>query len=99
MFHHQDLSLLSLYEGKTFFFLHFFVEILREILQEYFEILNDKSKGMYNGAKLGVAAVARAPPFFLPSPEILYINMLHFFCLPQTYLVHAPPVLSPDWRQ
>ena len=36
-------------KGKLFFFLHFFLEILREILQEYFEILNDKSKGIYFG--------------------------------------------------
>ena len=28
-----------------------------------------------NGAKLGVAAVARATPLFLPRPEIMYINI------------------------
>ena len=51
-----------------------------------------------NGAKLGVAAVARATPLFLPRPEIMYINMLHISAPPRTYLVCAPPVLSPVWR-
>ena len=52
------------------------------------------------GAKLGVAAVARATPLFLPPPhpEIMYINMLQICAPPRTYLVCAPPVLSPDWR-
>ena len=53
---------------------------------------------MLNGAKLGVAAVARATPLFLPRPEIMYINMLHISAPPRTYLVCTPPVLSPDWR-
>ena len=53
---------------------------------------------MGNGAKLGVAPVARATPLFLPRPEFMYINMLHISALPRTYLVCAPPILSPDWR-
>ena len=53
---------------------------------------------MNNGAKLGVAPVAHAPPLFMPRPEIMHINMLHISVLPRTYLVCAPPVLSPDWR-
>ena len=48
-----------------------------------------------NGAKLGVAAVARATPLFLPRPEIMYINMLHNSAPPRTYLVCAPPLFAP----
>ena len=36
-----------------------------------------------NGAKLGVATVARAPPDFLPCPKIIYINMLHLCAPPE----------------
>ena len=40
------------------------------------------------GAKLGVAAVARATPLFCPTrPKIMHINMLHISALPQNYLV------------
>ena len=35
---------------------------------------------MCNGAKLGFAPVARAPPLFPPRPKIVYINVLHFVC-------------------
>ena len=37
-----------------------------------------------NGAKLGVAPVARAPPLFLPRPELKYIYVLH---------TSAPPLM------
>ena len=53
---------------------------------------------IFNGAKLGVAPVARAPPLFLPRPEIKYIYVLYFSAPPWTYLVHAPPPLRPNWR-
>ena len=43
-------------------------------------------------------AVARAPPLFLPRPEIIYIYVLHFSAPPWTNLVRAPPPLSPDRR-
>ena len=49
-----------------------------------------------NGAKLGVA---RAPPLFLPRPELKYIYVLHTSAPPRTYLVRATLLLSPDWRQ
>ena len=42
------------------------------------------SSQMFNGAKLAVASVARATPLFLPRPEIIYINVLHYS--------------APDWR-
>ena len=51
-----------------------------------------------NGAKLGVAPVARAPPLFLPRPELKYIYVLHTSAPPRTYLVRATLLLSPDWR-
>ena len=38
---------------------------------------------MGNGAKLGVAAVARATPLFLPRPEIMYIDMLQISAPPE----------------
>ena len=50
------------------------------------------------GAKLAVAPVARATPLFLPCPEIIYINVLHYYAPPRTYLVPATLLLSPDWR-
>ena len=53
---------------------------------------------MRNGAKLAIASVARATPLFLPRPEIIYINLLHYSALPQTYLLHATPPLCPDWH-
>ena len=53
---------------------------------------------MFNGAKLAVASVARATPLFLPRPEIIYINVLHYSALPRTYLLRATPPLCPDWR-
>ena len=53
---------------------------------------------MYNGAKLAVASVARATPLFLPRPEIIYINVLHYSAPPRTYLLCATPPLCPDWR-
>ena len=59
----------------------------------------DKPFGHFNGAKPGVAPVARVTPLFLPHPEFMYINMLHISAPPRTYLICAPPVLSPDWRQ
>ena len=34
------------------------------------------SRQIHNGAKLGVAPVARAPPLFLPRPELKYIYVL-----------------------
>ena len=50
------------------------------------------------GAKLGVAAVARATPLFCPThPKIMYINTLHISAPPQNYLVCG--VVSPDWHQ
>ena len=55
-------------------------------------------KRIYNGAKLGVAPVARAPPLFLPRPELKYIYVLHTSAPPRTYLVRATLLLSPDWR-
>ena len=54
---------------------------------------------MSNGAKLAVASVARATPLFLPCPEIIYINVLHYSAPPRTYLLRATPPLCPDWRQ
>ena len=53
---------------------------------------------MYNGAKLAVASVARATPLFLPRPEIIYINVLHYSAPPRTYLLRATPPLCPNWR-
>ena len=53
---------------------------------------------IYIGAKLAVAPVARATPLFLPRPEIIYINVLHFSAPPRTYLVRATSLLSTDWR-
>ena len=53
---------------------------------------------MPNGAKLGVEPVARAPPLFLPRPELKYIYVLHTSAPPRTYLVRATLLLSPDWR-
>ena len=50
------------------------------------------------GAKLAVAPVARATPLFLPRPEIIYINVLHFCAPPRTYLVSATPLFRPLWR-
>ena len=50
------------------------------------------------GAKLAVAPVARATPLFLPRPEIIYINVLHFSAPPRTYLVSATPLFRPLWR-
>ena len=37
---------------------------------------------MSNGAKLAVASVARTP-LFLPRPEIIYINVLHYSAPPE----------------
>ena len=51
-----------------------------------------------NGAKLAVAPVARATPLFLPRPEIIYINVVHYSAPPRTYLLRATLLLSPDWR-
>ena len=53
---------------------------------------------IYNGAKLGVAPVAHAPPLFLPRPELKYIYVPHTSAPPRTYLVRATLLLSPDWR-
>ena len=50
-----------------------------------------------NGAKLAVAAVARAPPLFLPRPEFIYINAPLFLIRPKLIHIRAPPLLSPDW--
>ena len=36
-----------------------------------------------NGAKLAVAPVAHATPLFLPRPEIIYINVLHYSTPPE----------------
>ena len=55
-------------------------------------------KKMNIGAKLAVAPVARATPLFLPRPEIIYINVLHFSAPPRTYLVSATPLFRPLWR-
>ena len=52
---------------------------------------------IHNGAKLAVASVARATPLFLPRPEIIYINVLHYLAPPRTYLLRATPPLCPDW--
>ena len=60
--------------------------------------LNMPTYHMNNGAKLGVAPVARAPPLFLPRPELKYIYVLHTSAPPRTYLVRATLLLSPDWR-
>ena len=38
---------------------------------------------MLIGAKLAVAPVARATPLFLPRPEIIYINVLHYSAPPE----------------
>ena len=51
---------------------------------------------IYNGAKLGVAPVAHAPPLFLPRPELKYMYVLHTSAPPRTYLVRATLHLSPD---
>ena len=49
-----------------------------------------------NGAKLAVASVARATPLFLPRPEIMYINVLHYSAPSRTYLLRATmPRLAP----
>ena len=53
---------------------------------------------IFIGAKLAVAPVARATPLFLPRPEIIYINVLHFSAPPRTYLVSATPLFRPLWR-
>ena len=62
------------------------------------KIQNCPPKDIFNGAKLGVATVARTTPLLLPRPEIMYKNMFHISAPPRTYLVCATPVLSPDWR-
>ena len=48
-------------------------------------------KYIVNGAKLAVASVARATPLFLPFPKIIYINVLHYFALPELicYVQHC----------
>ena len=51
-----------------------------------------------NGAKLAVASVARATPLFLPRPEIIYINVVHYSAPPRTYLLRATPLFRPLWR-
>ena len=38
---------------------------------------------MHIGAKLAVAPVARATPLFLPRPEIIYINVVHYSAPPE----------------
>ena len=48
--------------------------------------------------KLAVASVAHATPLFLPHPEIIYINVLHYSAPPQPYLLRATPPLCPNWR-
>ena len=48
--------------------------------------------------KLAVASVAHATPHFLPRPEIIYINVLHYSAPSQAYLLRATPPLCPDWR-
>ena len=55
-------------------------------------------KKIINGAKLAVASVARATPLFLPRPEIIYINVLHYSAPPRTYLLRATPLFRPLWR-
>ena len=50
------------------------------------------------GAKLAVAPVARATPLFLPRPEIIYINVVHYSAPPRTYLLRATPLFRPLWR-
>ena len=42
---------------------------------------------MNNGAKLGVAPVARAPPLFLPRPELNYLHICapHFCPAPNLF--------------
>ena len=59
---------------------------------------NTFTRRMSNGAKQGVAPVARAPPLFLPRPELKYIYVLHTSAPPRTYLVRATLLLSPNWR-
>ena len=56
------------------------------------------SSQMFNGDKLAVASVARATPLFLPRPEIININVLHYSAQPRTYLLCATLPLCPDWR-
>ena len=53
---------------------------------------------MHIGAKLAVAPVARATPLFLPRPEIIYINVVHYSAPPRTYLLRATPLFRPLWR-
>ena len=60
---------------------------LRAIHINIIKIHNCPPKDIFNGAKLGVAAVARATPLFLPRPEFMYINMLHISAPPRTYIV------------
>ena len=62
------------------------------------EFLQPRRILISNGAKLDVAPVARAPPLFLPRPELKYIYVLHTSAPPRTYLVCATLLLSPDWR-
>ena len=50
-----------------------------------------------NGAKLAVASVARATLLFLPHPEIIYTNVLHYSAPPRTYLLRATPLFRPLW--
>ena len=64
---------------------------------KYFLIHHNSNK-INNGAKLGVAAVARAPPLFLPRPEFILISAPIFLPRAELIYIHAPPLLSPDWR-
>ena len=49
------------------------------------------TNAIYNGAKLAVASVARATLLFLPRPEIIYINVLHYSAPPELiyYVQHC----------
>ena len=73
--------------------------VMNELTEEQtFYIWFGHGTVLLNGAKLGVAPVARAPPLFLPCPELKYIYVLHTSAPPRTYLVRATLLLSPDWR-
>ena len=57
-----------------------------------------KALVIFIGDKLAVAPVARATPLFLPRPEIIYINVVHYSAPPRTYLLRATPLFRPLWR-
>ena len=90
----------AFYELHLFICLPMYLVCLQNITQLHIKVPNLISyfDEMSNGAKLAVASVARATLLFLPRPEIIYINVLHYSAPPRTYLLRATLPLYPVWR-